>query len=223
MSRQVDQTSGDDAADQRVVRRLQEPTFAPLQNASLECEISSRVTAEIHQIVLPEQPALMGTESPNREAKPSVNQVTTDSRGQVDGEPLLLLYVTAHQSDRLYGEPLLRSLLQLGFRHGEQAIFHRHLNPLGSGPTLFSLVNMVKPGTFNPSSMSEFTTPGVAFYMTIPAYGDTVQNFKLMLQAAQRLADDLSGVVLDSERQLLTIEKTKQYTARIRRLLSETS
>ena len=59
--------------------------------------------------------------------------------------------------------------------------------------------------------------------MTVPAYGYTVQNFKLMLQAAQRLADDVGGVVLDSERQPLTLEKREQYTARIRRLLAEAS
>lgn len=216
--RQAEQSGHSDSADRWVVHRLQEPTFAPLQSASLECGVSSRLTADIQQIVLPEQPALMGMESYYREARTSVVQERSKISDQADGEPLLLLYVTAHQQDRLYGEPLLRSLLQLGFRHGERAVFHRHLNPLGSGPTLFTVVNMVKPGTFSPSSMSEFTTPGVAFCMTIPAYGDTLQNFKLMLQAAQRLADDVSGIVLDSERHLLTLEKRKQYTARIRRL-----
>lgn len=220
---QADQSIDDNSADRRVVRRVQEPTFAPLQSTSLECGASSRVITEIQQRFLPEQPALMEMESSHRPAETSADQVTTEPREKADGEPLLILYVTAHQHDRLYGEPLLRSLLQLGFRYGERAVFHRYLNPLGSGPILFSVVNMVKPGTFNPSSMSEFTTPGVALCMTIPAYGDTVQNFKLMLQAAQRLADDVSGVVLDSEQHLFTLEKSKQYTARIRRLLAEAS
>lgn len=221
--RQVNQTIGHDSADRRLVRRVQEPTFVPLQSASLECVASSRVTAEIQQSVLPEPPALMGLESSYRQAESSVDQVTIEPSDKADSEPLLVLYVMAHQQDRLYGEPLLRSLLQLGFRYGERAVFHRHLNPLASGPILFSVVNMVKPGTFNPSSMSEFTTPGVALCMTIPAYGDTLQNFKLMLQAAQRLADGVSGVVLDSDRHLLTLETRKQYTARIRRLLAEAS
>ncbi|MBW8192145.1 cell division protein ZipA [Neiella marina] len=155
-------------------------------------------------------------------AEPSDTIVASEPEIEPEPEPMpepeevLILTVVAAPGDELPGADLLPSLLTLGFKFGEMGIFHRHEDSSGQGRVLFSLANMVKPGTFDVDNMESFKTPGISLFMTLPNAGEATQSFNMMLNAAQKLARELKGQVLDDTRSVLTNQKIRHYQERIR-------
>ncbi len=130
----------------------------------------------------------------------------------VDPE-VFMLNVVSRQPGGFNGEDILHILLACDLRFGDMNFFHRHEFEAGRGAIQFSVANMMQPGVFDIDNMSEFTTHGLVFFVTLPGPEDMMKAFDYMLETAQAVARNLGGDVLDETRSVLTkqtLEHTRQ-------------
>ena len=131
-------------------------------------------------------------------------------------QEVLVLNVKSADDNPIPGSALLPMLLTLGFKFGDQDIFHRHVNSNGKGPVLFSLANMFKPGNFDIDNLENFTTQGISLFMILPIEGEPHQVFNMMHNAARKIAEEFSAQIYDGRRALLTKQSLQQYVEKIR-------
>jgi cell division protein ZipA len=114
------------------------------------------------------------------------------------------------------GEDLLKVVLNNGLRFGDMGLFHR-IDSLADeeGGKLFSLVNMVKPGSFDVDAMASLETPGVCLFMTLPGPQAPRGAFETMLETAQRIASSLDCDLRDESQSALTKQTIAHYRQRI--------
>jgi len=129
---------------------------------------------------------------------------------------VIIINVMAKSDVQIEGKDLLQILLKQGMRLGEMSIFHRHADTNGKGPVMFSMANMLKPGTFSMSEMENFTTPGVSFFMQIPNNLGNMHYFDEMLSTAEALQNELDVLLKDENRSVFTRQTIEHSRQRIR-------
>lgn len=159
----------------------------------------------------------MNIDFDERQANGTAAASTADEKPLSEAEQeVLVINVRAPEDTTISGAALLPLLLTLGFKFGDQDIFHRHVNSNGKGPVLFSLANMFKPGVFDIDNLETFSTQGVSLFMILPIEGDAHQVFNMMHNAARKIADEFNAQILDGRRSVLTKQGLQQYMEKIR-------
>lgn len=165
----------------------------------------------------PEFRAELAEMSVNGQETPAVHFNTATSAPSTQPKQtsgFIQLYVIAPQNREFNGYYLAQALDNLGFIIGNNGLYHRHLDLSVASPILFSLANLEQPGSF-PYNMTEFSTFGVVLFMELPSPGSDLANLKMMLRAAKTLAEDLGGVVLTEEEEVLNEAQEAAYLARV--------
>ncbi|CAG9000736.1 MAG: Cell division protein ZipA [Candidatus Celerinatantimonas neptuna] len=187
----------------------------------LEPELNFDETSDedIDEVVLADDVAKPQKDEVSAQLKPDESeQSVSDAKDDKPIEPndVYALNVVASDGQSFSGEMLFPCLENLGLQFGQMDIYHRYLHADGQGPILFSVANMVKPGTFDPQQMEQFSTQGVSLFMTVPCESEPSRNFNVMYNAAQRIVSDLNGVLLDGHRNPFTAQTLQHYQQRIR-------
>jgi len=107
---------------------------------------------------------------------------------------ILALRVSAPLPTRFSGAQLLEALRAERLEFGRFDIFHR-LDE--QGRPVFSLANLLEPGTFDPATMEEGAYPGVALFVVLPGPLPAVEAFDQLVATAKGLAARLGGSLQD--------------------------
>ncbi|MGI1677981.1 MAG: cell division protein ZipA [Cellvibrionaceae bacterium] len=138
-----------------------------------------------------------------------------DEENYSEPEDVLVINVMAAKGERFKGEELLNVVLSQGMRFGTMNIFHHHEDSENDGCILYSMANLVTPGTFDLNAMHEFSTPGVSLFMPLPLDSDSLAAFEKMVATARAIAIQLYGDLKDENRSVFTKQTVEHYRSRI--------
>jgi cell division protein ZipA len=118
-------------------------------------------------------------------------------------EKIVTLYLAARAGSKLSGPDIVVAAEKAGLSYGHMGVFHRLIDNHPERGPVFSVANIMKPGSFDMANIQAMETPAIAFFLTLPAPTAALDAWETMLPTAQRMAELLDGVVLDESRNAL--------------------
>ncbi len=159
--------------------------------------------------------ANLPSQEPVELAKTTVLEETTTSLESTK-ELIIAFFILATESRLFSGQTLFNTFEECGLKYGKMKIF----NYYGVGDSklempIFSIANMVEPGTFNPAEREHFSSPGIALFMRLPNAFSGRVGLELMLTTAQQLAEKLEGIIQNDTGQVIDAAFIKTLHERI--------
>jgi cell division protein ZipA len=139
---------------------------------------------------------------------------TVDPVDEDEPPEVLIIHLMAPNDQTCDGQLLLDTAVSLGLRYGNMKIFHRHTGDDGSGPVLFSMANLLKPGTFDLTAIGQQHMVGVTLFMTPSDLDKPSEIFDLMMDVAEQIADKLQLNIMDETRSSMTKQTIDHYRHR---------
>ncbi len=138
------------------------------------------------------------TRTPTEPLAPLRSPVGLRQQEKIDR--IVTLYVMATEGHTFNGADVVVAAEKTGLEFGDMSVFHRLIESRVDKGPVFSVTNLMKPGSFDMQSVHTLQTPGLTLFMTLPGPLSALDAWDAMLPTAQRLAELLNGVVLDEDR-----------------------
>ena len=130
-------------------------------------------------------------------------------RASEDFDKIVTVYIAAHAGEKLRGPDIVVAAEKAGLTYGHMNVFHRLVEGHPERGPVFSVANIMKPGSFDMAAIQELETPAIAFFLTLPAPVSALDAWDMMQPTAERMADLLGGVVLDESRNALSRQRVQ--------------
>jgi len=167
----------------------------------------------------PEQGKFSFDDAPEEKQSFVVNKPKLDEKKPAPAEEavaseLLVIHLMAEKDQTCSGQLLLDTSVNMGLRYGAMKIFHCHTDDDGSGPVLFSMANLLKPGTFDLTIIGQQEMIGVTLFMAPSDLDKPVEIFDHMMDVAQKMATELQLNIMDESRSSMTKQTIDHYRQR---------
>ncbi len=137
-------------------------------------------------------------------------------RPSQDFDKIVSLYVAARAGHTLRGEDIVVAAEKTGLVFGHMNVFHRLVENHPERGPIFSMANIMQPGSFEMGSIRELETPAIAFFLTLPAPISALEAWEKLLPNVERMAELLDGVVLDDSRNALSRQRIQHIREELR-------
>ena len=146
---------------------------------------------------------------------PEQEENTSDIKesGSTLPNDIVVLYILAKPNKQLAGSQVNSSAQAMGLSFGEMNIFHYRKG----GRNVFSLANMLEPGSFDANTIHDIKTTGLTVFMQIQG-DDPLDDLTEMLQRSYQLAGLLDARLCNHRREPLTEQDAENYRTQVRRL-----
>lgn len=124
-------------------------------------------------------------------------------RASEEFDRIVTLYLAARAGEKLHGADIVVAAEKAGLVYGHMGVFHRLIENHPERGPVFSVANIMKPGSFDMATIQSMETPAIAFFLTLPAPVPALDAWETMLPTAERMAELLGGLVLDEQRNAL--------------------
>lgn len=197
-------------------RAVRKPTAVRRRRAEPEIRVTDDEMEEVEKE--PAAPAA-GSRQPVVEPEPEPDtEIPSSATERVEmvapqrGEhsQVFMLYVKAREDELFQGPAIQKALQRVDLKFGLNDLYHRVTEVHGVTESVFCVSNMIQPGTLDPVDQDHLYTPGLAFFLLVPAPIESRAAMRDMMETANKLANELGGQVLDDNRSLLKTQ-TAQY------------
>ena len=128
----------------------------------------------------------------------------------------VVMFLQAKPGRQLAGYDLLQAVLSVGFRFGQESLFHRYQQPNGQGAIMCSLATATSTGVFDMGNIGEFTVKGLCLFMNVSGDKDLdAERFDTMMDTSKTLSEVLDTFLLDDEQKPLSELSIDRYHRRL--------
>ncbi len=132
-----------------------------------------------------------------------------------DSDDLVIaLTIMAPDNEKFAGRAIKAALESSNLHFGDLQVYHRFTSGARK-QSIFSVANILYPGTLLPDKFTSLTTPGLLIFARLPGPVNGLAMFDDLLETAQSLTEKLGGTLSDDAREPISESRLEAMRSRI--------